>query len=337
MTDTKKHISDLIHCCREYDMDHLVISPGSRNAPLIRAFSASDIKCYSIVDERSAAFYALGMALHLQKPVGVVCTSGSALLNYGPAIAEAYYLRVPLIVFSADRPAYLIDQQDSQTIRQNLLFQNIVKESYTLPEEPSSQEERQKSADILKSAFEAALSPDFGPVHINIPLEDPLYESRYHDQTDVIMEPLQLEVPKYSQEEMDIIKGEWLKSKTKMIACGQGVRDEQLKTLLQKFTVDESVVVVTENITNIWSEGFVDRPDTILLSTDDEKKKALAPELLISFGGHIVSKQLKLLLKKYPARKHYRLDPEKKKINTYANLSRELNCSPTAFFRNLSM
>ncbi len=127
MIDKKQHISDFVHHCLSYGMRHLVISPGSRNAPLIRAFTPSEVICHSIVDERSAAYVALGMAHTLREPVGIVCTSGSALLNFGPAIAEAYYLRVPLLVLSADRPARLIDKLDNQTIRQNDLFKNRVK------------------------------------------------------------------------------------------------------------------------------------------------------------------------------------------------------------------
>ena len=96
--------------CKNFNIERVVISPGSRNAPLTLSFSADPFfQCYSIVDERSAAFFALGMAQQTNKPVALVCTSGSALLNYYPAIVEAYYAQVPLVVISADRPAYLID------------------------------------------------------------------------------------------------------------------------------------------------------------------------------------------------------------------------------------
>ena len=86
-------------------MKHVIVSPGSRNAPLSIAFNRhKDIKCKVLVDERSAGFYALGVAQELNQPVGIVCTSGTALLNLAPAIAEAYYKEIPLIVISADRP-----------------------------------------------------------------------------------------------------------------------------------------------------------------------------------------------------------------------------------------
>ena len=96
---------------------NIVISPGSRNAPLTISFTKNPFfKCFSIVDERCAAFFAMGMAQHLREPVAVICSSGSALLNFYPAVAEAYYSDIPLIVVSADRPSYRIDIGDGQTI-----------------------------------------------------------------------------------------------------------------------------------------------------------------------------------------------------------------------------
>jgi 2-succinyl-5-enolpyruvyl-6-hydroxy-3-cyclohexene-1-carboxylate synthase len=110
--------------CKSRGIKNVVISPGSRNAPLTIGFSNDPyFSCYSIVDERSAAFFALGMAQHLQKPVIAVCTSGSALLNYYPAVAEAFYSDIPLIVISADRPGYKVDIGDGQTIRQESVFE----------------------------------------------------------------------------------------------------------------------------------------------------------------------------------------------------------------------
>lgn len=96
-----------------------VISPGSRNAPMVVALSrCPSIKTTVVVDERSAAFIALGKSAISASPVALLCTSGTAVLNYAPAVAEAYYRQIPLIVISADRPMEWIDQDDSQTLRQ---------------------------------------------------------------------------------------------------------------------------------------------------------------------------------------------------------------------------
>lgn len=333
MTDSKQHISDLVHHCLFHGMRNLVISPGSRNAPLTRAFAASSVNCISVVDERSAAFVALGMAHQLGEPVGVLCTSGSAPLNYGPAIAEAYYLRVPLMVISADRPAHLVDQQDSQTIRQNNLFDNIVKASFTLPEEPESEEELQQSADILREAFKTALYPDFGPVHINVPLDEPLYANRLLEQT--IIDPVAVECPalEVSEGALDRVLKAWNDSSKKMIVCGQHLPCKELNSLIARFKDDESVVIVAENLSNLKDEKFIERADQILLQKNDSEKAAMAPDCIISFGGHLVTKHLKLLLRAYPAKAHFRIDPENKAIDTYKNLTEELVCQPTGFFR----
>ena len=113
----------IVALCKAHNITHIVISPGSRNAPLTIGFTHdNDFNCYSIVDERCAAFFALGMAQQLHQPVAVVCTSGSALLNYYPAVSEAFYSRIPLVVISADRPEYLLDIGDGQTVKQKNVY-----------------------------------------------------------------------------------------------------------------------------------------------------------------------------------------------------------------------
>ena len=115
----------IIEICNAKGVHDIVISPGSRNAPLTIGFTSNpNFRCYSIADERCAAFFAIGIAQQIQKPVAVVCTSGSALLNYYPALAEAFYSQIPFIVISADRPLDKIDIGDGQTIRQENVFQN---------------------------------------------------------------------------------------------------------------------------------------------------------------------------------------------------------------------
>ena len=123
-----------------------------------------------VIDERSAAFVALGLSAQIGKPVALVCTSGTAVLNYAPAIAEAYYRNIPLIVITADREPEVIDQNDSQTIRQNNVYANYIKHSCTLPIDIKDEDEEQKLIKIVDKALTEALTPDFGPVHINVPL-----------------------------------------------------------------------------------------------------------------------------------------------------------------------
>ena len=188
--------------CEKYQIEDVVISPGSRNAPLSIGFASNpNFNCYSIIDERSAGFFALGIAQQKQKPVILLCTSGSALLNYYPAVSEAYYSRIPLIILSCDRPTYKVDIGDGQTINQSKVFEKNISCSESLIQDVSHNRNeifmsnrqtlikkgadsklvsktqkkiQSKNQEILKNIISNCLKLS-KPVHLNIPLEEPLY------------------------------------------------------------------------------------------------------------------------------------------------------------------
>src|SRR5690554_1556580 len=175
--------------CKLKEIQHIIISPGSRNAPLTISFTEDPyFKTYSVVDERSAAFFGLGIAQQLKQPVALVCTSGSALLNYYPAISEAFYSDIPLIVLSADRPSSKIDIGDGQTIRQDGVYDRHILYAANLKEDngvvdDKTPERNRKYNDYqnineqeINLAINTAITEN-GPVHINIPFEEPLYRS----------------------------------------------------------------------------------------------------------------------------------------------------------------
>src|SRR5690554_3034217 len=154
---------------------YIVISPGSRNAPLTIGFTSdSFFQCYSIADERSAAFFALGIAQQRKEPVAVVCTSGSAVLNFYPAVAEAFYSQIPLVVVSADRPTNKIDIGDGQTIRQVNVLANHTVFNANLTEDANVNNDQ-----LIQSAIQSAIDLK-GPVHINVPFEEPLYRTQHN-------------------------------------------------------------------------------------------------------------------------------------------------------------
>ena len=160
--------------CHQLGVEHAVLSPGSRNAPLTISFARHDgIKKFILPDERTAGFVALGIAQEVRKPVVLVCTSGTALLNYAPAIAEAFYRELPLIVLSADRPPELIDQRDGQTIRQYKALDNHVKSSYQLPLVSNASQADAYIHKLIEGVRESRLLP-WGPVHLNIPFQEHL-------------------------------------------------------------------------------------------------------------------------------------------------------------------
>ena len=140
---SKLVVRDLVEVLAQKGVKNVVISPGSRNAPLIISFNRHpNFTCYSVVDERCAAFFALGIAQQTKAPVVVCCTSGSAALNYAPAIVEAYYQKIPLLILTADRPSEWIDQMDGQTIRQSKLYFNYSKGSFDFPIEVNNEDDR---------------------------------------------------------------------------------------------------------------------------------------------------------------------------------------------------
>lgn len=135
-----------------YDITDIIISPGSRNAPLTIHFTNhKEYTCYSIVDERSAAFFALGMAQSKKKPVVICCTSGTASANYYPAIIEAFYQNVPLLVLTADRPENYVDIFDGQTIRQKNIYSNHIYGSFQLSESENEESITQNFLDLKKA------------------------------------------------------------------------------------------------------------------------------------------------------------------------------------------
>ena len=176
MADTDKSVVRILFNLLEaHGVRRVVCSPGSRNAPLLIAADARKrLETSVVIDERSAAFVALGMAMVSRRPVALVCTSGTALLNYAPAVAEAYYQGVPLIVISADRPLEWIDQDDSQTIRQPEALRNFVKGSYSLSDREQCDRPGWYETRIVNDAILTALAPKQGPVHINVRLSPPL-------------------------------------------------------------------------------------------------------------------------------------------------------------------
>ena len=176
MISGRQGIANLPGICSALGMHHVVISPGSRNAPLIAAFADyKEITIHSCTDERSAAFFGLGIAQQLQKPVGIICTSGTAVLNFAPAIAEAYYQHIPLIVFTADRPPEWIDQGDGQTMRQKNIYGNYIKKSMELPVETLSEADLRFIQREVSGLINYACTAPYGPVHVNVPLREPLY------------------------------------------------------------------------------------------------------------------------------------------------------------------
>lgn len=317
----------IIASCVANAIDHIVISPGSRNAPLTIGFSNHPkIKTYSIVDERCAAFFALGMAQQLRKPVVVVCTSGSALLNYYPAISEAFYSNIPLLVISADRPKHLIDIGDGQTIRQENIFQNHILDTVNLSENFSNETE---VISKVNSAI-SILKNEKGPVHINVPFDEPLYETT---EDLLFFKPVKENKIIEAIDESSLVKliNNWNVAKRKIILVGEHFPDKELQKQLDFFVSDPSVLVLIENTANVAHPKFINSIDKLIFPLEDNELGEFQPDILLSLGGLIVSKKIKQHLRKFQPKQHWHVDI-KRAFDTFHCLTNHIKVSPNYFF-----
>jgi len=291
----------ILEICLAKGVTEIVISPGSRNAPLTIGFANDpNFNCYSVADERSAAFFALGMAQQLRKPVAVVCTSGSALLNYYPAVAEAFYSQIPLIVISADRPHDKIDIGDGQTIRQENVYANHIVYTANLLEDASDENDR-----LINEAINTSVLLK-GPVHINTPFEEPLYETvtelsvQSQVFNTIIEEPIKEDLTQYINK--------WNAAKKKLVLVGVNDPGTIDPAVIEFLANDPSVVVMVETTSNLHHKTFLNSIDTIITPFTDEDFEAYKPEILITFGGMVVSKRVKAWLRKYKPAEHWHID-----------------------------
>lgn len=312
---------------------NLVVSPGSRNAPILEAFcKRRSFRCIPVVDERSAAFFALGMAQQLQQPVALACTSGSAPLNYAPAIAEAYYQRIPLLVITADRPLEYIDQGDGQTIRQQNMFANIIKKSFQLPQSLKSSDDLWYAGRQISEALNALSYPVAGPVHINIPFTEPLYGAEFEgwpEPKDFFLTPTQTTI---RAETLHLLAEEWAMHKKKLVIAGQMSPDCSLQAHLNELALDPSVVVLTETISNLHGPDLVAWIDRCLAAMPKGDPEYV-PDLLITIGGPVVSKVIKSWLRNSPVKSHWHIDPEDLAMDTYQHLTRVFAMEPCSFLQ----
>ena len=318
----------IIEICLAQGVTHIVISPGSRNAPLTIGFvNNPKFKCYSIADERSAAFFALGIAQQTKKPVALVCTSGSALLNYYPAFAEAFYSQIPLVVISADRPSEKIDIGDGQTIRQENVFQNHCLYNANLVEGASFENDQKITQAIHCSIINK------GPVHINAPFEEPLYETVNALSIKVNTSAIANVTPSVEMPNWDEFATIWNSSKKKLVLVGVNDPDSIDATIIDFLAIDPSVVVMTETTSNLHHPSFINNIDSIITPFSPSELEIFQPQILVTFGGMVVSKRIKAALRKYKPKHHWHID-SLRAYNTYGCLTEHFQVTPNEFFNN---
>lgn len=327
---SKRSIQILAHLFQQYGISDIIISPGSRNAPLAIHFSEVDgFNCFSIVDERSAAFVGMGMAMSHKKPVAITCTSGSAAANYYPAVTEAFYLNIPMLILTADRPVDYVDIFDGQTIRQNQLYQQHSYGDFQLLEDSRENAEDLNFATI-KKAIELCFEKQ-GPIHINIPLEEPLYDLISELPTFPAVEKT---IRQKDYELPSLLVADWHTSQRIMILVGTRDYSPELESQLTQLVKNHSVVVLSEVNSNLHHEKFFRHIDRYVFNFTEEDYRTYAPDLLITVGQNVVSKKVKQFLRKAKPKQHWHVDPFWQP-DTYFALTENIEVKPEVFFARL--
>ena len=300
MYSNKENVNILTSLLLEYGVSDAVVCPGSRNAPIVHNLSVCEaIRCRPVTDERSAAFYALGLAIATRRPTVVCVTSGSALLNVMPAVAEAAYQHVPLVVISADRPQQWIDQLDGQTIPQSDALGRFVRKAVQLPE-PHNDEERWLCRRLVNEAIHIATCRQGAPVHINVPISEPLFEfsteqlpqlSRFNNIKRAAIKDASMDMPDAFHD-----------ATRPMIVIGQlahgTVSHETIRSLSEKYVVMSEPLSNPSYMTIHFDEAIrYIVSDNSSINDDEDDKTAYYPDYVIYVGDTLVSKPARRFLR----------------------------------------
>ena len=331
----KKNILQLVALLEAHGVTKIVLCPGSRNIPLVHTLSTHpSFKCYSVTDERSAGFFAIGLALNGGAPAAVCCTSGTALLNLHPAVAEAFYQNVPLVVISADRPAAWIGQMDGQTLPQPGVFGTLVKKSVNLPEIYTDEDEWYCNR-LVNEALLETHHHGKGPVHINVPVTEPIFRFTTETLPEVRVITRYQGLNIYDRDYNDLIQ-RLNQYQKRMIIVGQMnliyLFEKKYSKLLYKH-----FAWLTEHIGNQTIPGIpVKNFDVAIYAMDGEMQEKMAPELLITYGGHVVSKRLKKFLRNNPPKEHWHVSPDGEIVDLYGSLTTVIEMDPFEFLEKIA-
>ena len=329
-------VAILSHLLKELitrEVRQVIISPGSRSAPLTIAFrNEKQFQVQVVVDERSAAFIALGMAQQMNHPVVLVCTSGTASLNYGPALAEAYYQGIPLIAITADRPPEWIDRGEGQCIRQADVFSNYVKRSFNVDISSDSLECLQMNVHGISQLLSSCYSPFSGPVHLNFPLREPLYGWQV---SDIVFNSSIL--PNHDRQDMDPqfldqLRNTISASEKVLVLAGQLHPDYELQNSLSRFSSLPNVVVMTEHHSNLSGMEYCDGIDRLVMRLENDFLDSIAPEIVITLGRNIISRKVKAWLRRTSI-KHWHLEDSNDVIDVFGHFELSISCRPALFFQ----
>lgn len=334
----------LVQALKEYGVTDVFASPGTRCAPLTVALArAGEIRVHPVVDERSSAFIALGFASVSRRPAMLLCTSGTALLNYGAAVAEAFYRKVPLLIVSADRPEEWIGQDDSQTIRQPGAFGPHVKASYSLRGEIPDSNYSWVVNRTLNEALQLLRSGRPGPVHLNISFTEPLFSDEPEATSGVSFRRISLLEPSQKLD-AGVARNlaEEIAARNLLIVGGFYPPSAEMNKAFSKLAALPNVVVLADALANINAPGIIAQPEAVLRAgTADITDSPLGspashPDLLITFGGSLLSRDIKEWLRALDVKEHWHVGRNGWVIDSYFSLTRRVEIAGKDFFPRLA-
>jgi 2-succinyl-5-enolpyruvyl-6-hydroxy-3-cyclohexene-1-carboxylate synthase len=331
----KENILELAALLKAHGVTKVVLCPGSRNAPIVHTLSTCpDFTCYLAADERGAGYFAIGLALSGGGPAAVCCTSGTALLNLHPAVAEAFYQQVPLVVISADRPAAWIGQMDGQTLPQPGVFGSLVKKAVNLPE-VRTEEDRWYCNRLINEALLATHHHGKGPVHINVPLSEPLFHFTVSELPEVRVITRYQGLNVYDRE-YDSLIDRLNRYRKRMVLVGQMnliylFEKRYTKQLYKHFAW------FTEHLGNQTVPGIaIKNFDSAINALTETQMEDMAPELLITYGGHIVSKRMKKFLRNHPPKEHWHVSADGEVVDLFGSLTTLIEMDPFEFLEKIA-
>ncbi len=337
MNQYKPQILNIAEICYQKGLEYVIISPGSRSAPLTLAFLRhGKLKCLTLTDERSAAFTAMGIAQQTQKATILICTSGTAILNYAPAVTESFYQKIPLLILTADRPPEWTDQFDNQSIRQSNIYSNHILKSFNLPVEAIHKDDKWFSDRIISEAINLSDYPVKGPVHINISLREPLYPQpddnfNYQNNSKIIsIKKSEKFLDNNTWKELIEV---WDMSKNIVILGGLSDKNISLEKSLTEIQNKSDAVLISDITSNLFESTVIKNSDMILSKLENAEN--LKTDLLITFGGPIVSKSIKNFLKSSELKYHWHIQESGLIGDTFQALTDIIDVKPEYFFREI--
>ncbi|MCF2505910.1 2-succinyl-5-enolpyruvyl-6-hydroxy-3-cyclohexene-1-carboxylic-acid synthase [Dyadobacter sp. CY107] len=327
---------DLAAICYAQGVRHVVVSPGSRSAALTLAFTRfGRFTIHVCMDERSAGFIGLGIAQQTGVPVVLICTSGSAVYNFAPAVSEAFFQHIPLLVISADRPKEWLHQYDGQTIYQNEIFGKHIKRSFEFSADYGHADVKWAINRMSNEAVTLTSTVPMGPVHINVPIREPFYPALGEE----LLPSADLKIIKRQPAEMILAPEVWnalldeFEEYPKiLIAAGQNMPDHKLSQVLNKISEEWDIPVLADSIGNVSGVSIIRNHDLFLSSKNAED---LVPDLLITFGLSFISKDFKQFIRKNPPKAHWHVGEDAFLADPTQSLTKTIPVFPNYFFQNL--